>query len=604
MKKIVFLLAIVALAVYFNSLGHSFVWDDRLTIIDNDLITHVKYIPKLFATDLYHSHAEKFSAGHSNYYRPVQALTFLIDYHIWKLNPFGFHLTNLLLHFANSLLVFMTVFFICRSRITSLFTSMLFLVHPVQTGAVDYLTGRSDILACLFLLSSFLSYLGHCSIISDEKLAGGGGKPDSMFNLIAKRKGFFYPVSVFAFILALLSKEAVIIYPLILVFYDITYGRRVYMDQDMNRPPARLKRYSAYLLADAVYIALRLSVLNFTPEKRVFCGVEGVYTRLLTMCRTIMEYIALLIYPVNLHMEREVPLAASVFEPYTALSIAGFALLMFLTAASYRRSRAIFFGSAWFMVFLIPFSNIVPISAQMAEHWLYIPSIGFFLMMSVMFLKLQSLKVDLKFAVALFLILISFYSWKTIERNRDWRDDLSIYRATLSASSNKAKMFYNIGTVYGERGDPAEALKYYDYALKSGMEKPEVYTNIALACMELGDLGKAEKNFKKALKLDPAQPFSHNALGGLYEETGRDEAAIGEYKKAVEYYPLFYEAHTNLGILYDKMGEFDKAIYHFEAALSVRKDRPAYHNLGKAYYNSGDRGKAAEIWDEGGVFYH
>jgi len=601
MKKIVFLLAIVALAVYFNSLGHSFVWDDRLTIVNNDLITHVKYIPRIFTTDLYHSHAEKFALEHSNYYRPVQALTFLLDYHVWKLNPFGFHLTNVLLHFANSILVFVTVFFICRSRITSLFTSMFFLVHPVQTGAVNYLTGRSDILACFFLLLSFISYIGHCSIVNRGKLINREEKPDSIYNLIAKRQSLFYPISVFGFILALLSKEAVIIYPLILILYDFTFGGRVSLDKELNKLSARLRRYSAYLLVDAVYIALRLSVLNFTPGKKMFYSISGLNLQLLTMCRTFMDYIRLMVYPADLHMERDVPFASSIFEAYTALSLAGIAVLVFLMVVAYKRSRAMFFGIVWFITFLIPFSNIVPISAQMAEHWLYIPSVGFLLIAAIMLVKLQSLRVNFKYAIALFAVLISLYSWRTIVRNRDWRDDLSIYSATLKSSPKKAKMFYNIGTVYQERGDLYKALKSYYNAVDSGMEKSEVYTNIATANMRIGNRKEAERNFKIALERDPKQPFAHNGLGGLYEEAGLEDRAIAEYKKAVESYPQFYEAHVNLGILYNKRGDLRKAIYHFKEALSIRRDRSSYYNLGKAYYDAGDLEKAAAIWREGDV---
>ncbi|MDD5680029.1 MAG: hypothetical protein PHI59_02180 [Candidatus Omnitrophica bacterium] len=126
MKRIFLLLALITLAVYFNSLSNDFVWDDHFLIENNDFIKDLRYIPRIFTTDSYHSHAEKTGASHSNFYRPVQALSFMADYHIWKMNPFGFHLGNLLLHMANGILVFIAVFLICRCRPTSLFTSILF----------------------------------------------------------------------------------------------------------------------------------------------------------------------------------------------------------------------------------------------------------------------------------------------------------------------------------------------------------------------------------------------------------------------------------------------------------------------------------------------
>lgn len=602
MKKIILLLAIIALAVYFNTLNHSFVWDDHFTIVENDLITHIKYIPEIFTTDLFHSYAEKNATEHSNYYRPFQALSFLIDYHIWRLNPFGYHLSSILLHFVNGILVFIAVFFVCKSKMVSLFTSILFLVHPVQTGAVSYLTGRSDLLVCLFLLISFIFYVAHRSVTPlDCHADNSKNDTNSLPNLIANRKRTFYPLSLSAFILALLSKEVAMVFPLILIFYDIAYNRGNKPYSNGNRPAPFFRRYFPYLSIDAIYIALRLSVFNFTPEKKIFQGAYEIYNQLLTMCRTLMEYIGLLIYPTNLHMEREVPLVTSILRGEIILALVGVALLVFLTFVSYKRSRTIFFGIAWFIIFLIPFSNVIPINAMMAEHWLYMPSIGFFLIVSILFLKLQSIRINYNFVLAFFIFLTSFYSYKTIVRNRDWKDDFSIYFATLKSSPRKSKMYYNIGTAYDSRGLLKEAARFYRLAIDSGMDKAEVYTNLAIAYMELGSFREAEENFKRALALNPNEPFAHNGLGGLFEMMGLLDKAISEYKKALESHPDFYDAHVNLGVVCHMQGKFGESIYHFEKALFIKKDKASYYNLGYAYYRAGNLEKARKIWKEGGV---
>jgi tetratricopeptide (TPR) repeat protein len=519
MKKIILLLAIITLAVYFNTLGHSFVWDDHFTIEENDFITDVKYIPKIFVTDLFHSYAEKSGAEHRNYYRPIQTLSFLIDYHIWKMNPFGFHLTNVLLHLANGILIFIAVFLICKSRLISLFTSILFLVHPVQTGAVAYLTGRSDVLACFFLLGSFIFYVIYRSAT---------------------------PLSVLTFIFALLSKEIALIFPLILIFYDITYNRDRELYSGRNNLSLILKRYSAYFAVAAVYIALRLTIFNFTPGKKIFLEWRVIYNNLLTMSRTLMEYIWFLIYPSNLHMERSVPLATSVFEGDIALSLVGLACLIFLTFVCYKRWRTTFFGIMWFVIFLLPVSNVISLNALISEHWLYIPSIGFFLLISILFSKLQFIKFKYNFILALFILLAFLYSYKTVERNKDWKDDLSIYYATLKDSPRKDKMYYNIGTTYHSQGSLEEAAKFYRLAIDRGMKRAEVYTNLAVVYMELGRFKESEENFKKALALNPNDAFAYNGRGALFEKRGLIKKAISEYKKALECHPDFYDAHVNL----------------------------------------------------------
>lgn len=598
MKKIILLLAIITVAVYFNTLNNSFVWDDRFTIEENDLIKDIKYIPKIFITDLFYSYAEKNVAEHRNYYRPIQTLSFLIDYHIWRLNPFGFHLSNIFLHLANGILVFTAVFLICKSRIVSLFTSVLFLVHPVQTGAVAYLTGRSDILACFFLLISFIFYIRYRSTTPPDYLVDNDiSDSGSIVNFIAERKRLFYLISVSAFIIALLSKEVAVIFPLILIFWEETYKNHDKLPLEENRPLLFFKRYSMYFIIDILYIALRLSVFNFTPGKKIFQSTHDIYNQLLTMCRTLMEYIGLLIYPAHLHMEREVPLATSVFKIDIALSLAGIVFLLFLAFVFYKRSRTIFFGIAWFITFLIPVSNIIPINALMAEHWLYIPSVGFFVIISILFLKLQSIRINYNFILASFVLLASIYSYKTIVRNRDWKDDLSIYFATLKFSPKKAKLYYNIGTVYNSRGLMQDAVKFYKLAINNGMERAEVYTNLAIVYMQLGYFKEAEENFKSALALNPNDPFAHNGFGGLFEKMGLAEEAIREYKKAIECYPNFYDAHVNLGVVYDKQSKFREAISHFEKALSIRKNKASYYNLWYAYYKAGDFKKAREIWD-------
>ncbi|MEA3305621.1 MAG: tetratricopeptide repeat protein [Candidatus Omnitrophota bacterium] len=579
MKRIIFLLTITALAVYFNTLNHSFVWDDHFLIEENNAIKDIKYIPEIFSTDLYHSYAKNKAVEHSNFYRPIQSLSFLADYHIWKLNPFGFHLSNILLHLANGILVFIAVFVICKSMIVSLFTSVLFLVHPVQTGAVAYIAGRSDLLACFFLLISFILYAGRPSFFKEKE-------------------HFFRIGSLSAFVFALLSKEVAVIFPLILIFYDIAYKRNISF-----RMSAFLKKYSTYLFVDAAYIFLRLSIFNFTPEKNIFRGAAGISSQLLTMSRTFMEYIGLLIFPAGMHMERDVRIAVTALRGDIALSLAGLLALIFLAFISYRRSRSLFFGTAWFVIFLAPFSNIVPINALMAEHWLYIPSIGFFLITGIVLVKLRFTKVNYNFVLTLFILLTLFYSRAAILRNRDWKDDMSIYSATLRLSPKKGKMYYNIGNVYNSKGLFKDAVKYYNLAVNTGMKKTELYTNLAIVYTRLGCFREAEENFREAIELGPDNPFAHNGIGGLFEKMGLTNKAISEYKRAIESHPDFYDAYLNLGVIYGEKGDLKESTLYLERAFSIRKDAASYYNLGYAYYKAGNVDRAEALWRKSLVKY-
>ncbi|MBN1871484.1 MAG: tetratricopeptide repeat protein [Candidatus Omnitrophica bacterium] len=590
MKRIFLLLAFIAFVAYCNTLGHSFVWDDHFTIEENDLIRSVRNIPDIFKTDLFHSHAVKTATEHSNYYRPIQALSFLLDYHVWQLNPFGYHLTSVLLHVANGILVFMVVFLICKSRIVSMFTSILFLVHPVQTGAVTYLTGRSDVLACFFVLLSLFFYLLAFSFKNGSR---NRKKVRSLINSLARNREFFFWMSVLAFALALLSKETAVIYPLVLIAYELSFNRNVevYIKDRFSKP----YRYIPYVALDIAYIWLRLNRFNFTPAKHLFQNGKFVLANLLTMGRTLMEYISLLIYPTKLHMEREVLLITPNMRLDFMASILGFVFLAMLLIGAYKKSRTTFFGLVWFLLFLVPVSNIIPINALMAEHWLYIPSIGFFVVLSILLVRLPIMRSCYNLGLMALIAIMFFYSSKTILRNQEWQDDLSIYFATLRDSPRKAKMCYNIGTVYYSKGDLEQAIKYYDMAIQYGIKKSDVYTNLGVAYMSKKAFDEAEFNFNKALKINPKDHFAYNGLGGLYEMKGNLEKAVEYYNKAISVHPDFYDSHVNLGVVYDELDDNERSIEHFRRAFEIKRDGVSFLNLARSYEKAGFMDKAEQL---------
>ncbi|MDD5680028.1 MAG: tetratricopeptide repeat protein [Candidatus Omnitrophica bacterium] len=440
------------------------------------------------------------------------------------------------------------------------------LVHPVQTGAVAYISGRADLLACFFILLAFIFYIGF------EQKA-------------------YRALSLITFVLAILSKEIAIVFPLALIIYDIIYKKASFLS-------GVLKRYSGYLAVVIVYIGLRLMVFDFTPAKETVVPGGDIIARIMTMWRILTEYLCLLIYPSNLHMEREIPVVASAFSGEPVLAVAGFICALFLTVTAYKKSRTVFFGIAWFLLFLIPVSNIVPINALMAEHWLYIPSIGFFLAVSALLTRLTDKKAVYIFVMTLFIIVALLYGFKSAARNKDWKNDLSIYSSTLKFSPKKARIYYNLGTAYGARGLLENAVKYYNLAIEKGMKESVVYANLAITYTELGRYKEAEDAFCSAIALNPDNPFAHNGLGGLYEKMNLKEKAMDEYKKVLISHPDFYEANVNIGALYGEKGEHRKALYYFKKAFSVKKDKASYYNLGYAYYKSGDREKAKETWEE------
>src|SRR3989338_6713361 len=178
--KAILLILVLSVITYFNAFANRFVWDDRALIIENELIRDWKHIPQIFTNELYRTSAPV------SFYRPIQTLSCLFDYSIWHLNPYGYHFTNLFIHIVNGILVYFLVLLSLldnnKQYPIALFTALLFIVHPVHVQAVTYISGRADLLACLFLLIAFILFM----------------KGETFLSRI---------VSSLSFIFALLSKE-------------------------------------------------------------------------------------------------------------------------------------------------------------------------------------------------------------------------------------------------------------------------------------------------------------------------------------------------------------------------------------------------------------
>lgn len=398
MKKAVLLLAIVTLAVYYNTLHYPFTGKDAATVAENDLIKDPAHIPLLFMTDFYYSYAGKTGCPHINYYRPILSLSYMLDYFIWRMNAFGYRLTNILIHYANGFLVFLIVFGISKSIIISLFTSTLFLVHPVQAGAVAYISGRADSLACLFIVGALVLYVASSSY--------GGG-----------RRRICYPFSLLVFAMALMTKEVAVLFPLLLLLYDATYAKK-----GLIRAPRKyLARYAPFLMILAVYIILRCTVLNFAPQMPLLVDPSAMASNFLTMANTVMTYVSILILPTNLSLDNDITHMKSVHDPGGGLLVIGFASLIFLVLMMLRRRKISFFGFLWFLLFILPVSNIVRVHPEIIDQWFYIPSIGFFLMMSVFILRAsEARRANYQMMLTIFIILAFMYGFQTIRYSRNW----------------------------------------------------------------------------------------------------------------------------------------------------------------------------------------
>ncbi len=637
MRKYILIIILVGLAVYANSAFNGFVWDDEFLVSANPSIMSWNYTWIHFVLDLYHSF--------SNYYRPVQMITYMIDFSFWRLNPFGYHLTNILLHALLSAIFFLFLFLISKDRRIAFVGAALYAVHPANTGAVAYVAGRADILTAIFMLLTLIFFDAHFKAASSKKAAG------------------YYIVSLFSFLLALLSKEVAVIIPVLIFFYRIFFIDALAVAR--SREVIKFHYISWFLIITGVYLILRSHALNF-QELGLFESKYTLYSRLLTFLETLMIYIGIIFFPVDLHMERSIDYAASFWDKGVLFSLVGVLLLSWAAIRIRKISKEACFGLIFFFILLLPVSNIFPMNSNMAEHWLYMPLMGVAISVSFLGIYLWDNKVVMRPLLAFFFVgYLVFFSYQTVDRNFDWENDLTIYSHTLKYSPGSIKMLNNLGNLYHNKkdfkkslefhtkaveanpdehrtrlnlgityedmGNPSEALRQYeiskdlrpDYAqaylhigniyLKNGdIEKSAVFFKIAVqydefsidARNKLGNIyfdkglyNKAKESYEKVLEIDPYVAGAHNNLANALSRLGEEDKAIEEYRKAIELEPENAEYLFNLGTEYGKEGIYDEAIEALKDAHRLRpRYIPALLNLGTAYFQKGNFASAEKEW--------
>jgi len=476
---------------YANSIHNQFIWDDEDFILKNSTIKDWHNWPRVFAEDMIHSARKA-----SNFYRPTQSLTHGVDYLLWKDRQEGHHATNIAFHCLTAIAIYLMLKGIFSKEL-SFFAALFFAVHPVQTEAVTYISGRSDPMAALFVVLAI--------ILFEKKLF----------------------MSCAFFILGILSKESALIAPFLLALYLLFRKGSI-------KP--YLKRILPFIFIMIFYSLLRVTILDFSrtvPENlpKPFFYVP-IYLRFSTFMKTLPVYFKILLWPFGLHMERDMDLAVSIFEPQALL---GFTMLIFAFFIAYslrKANRPLLFSAAWFFIAIFPNSNIIPINALIYEHWLYMPSLGFFITIG---LGLEALlkkgRVFKYISILLALAISLFYMWRTIERNKEWHDPISFYESTIKYMPNSVRLHNNLAMAYTESGRREDAIREYKRAIELGDYYPQTHYNLSNIYINKGDYVSAVEELKKSIEIDNNFLYSHESLAVIYLNQKR----FDEAKKEAEF---------------------------------------------------------------------
>jgi tetratricopeptide (TPR) repeat protein len=548
---IFFLLIItVGFTVYSNSLNNEFVWDDRLLIVDNQAIQDLRNIPTLFTKNIAFG-----TSNDSNYYRPLQTLSYALNFAIWKLDRRAYHLTNIVIHILAAMLLFYLVQLLFSNQAVSLLSALLFISHPIHTSAVAYISGRADPLVALFILCSVIFYIRYAQ----------------------KEKRVFYFFSLSAYLCALLSKEIGLVVPLLLLAYDCLYK---------NPKRTALKKHLPFFSLGLIYIILRKTVLNF-PATKSFVEEASFFQRIPLIFKSLYMYFGKLLIPLNLHMEHQ-----SVLPPFGELQVIlglVIASMLVLLAIIYRKKQALIsFAVFWFLINYLPVSNIYPLQVAFAEHWIYTPSLGLFILAAWSITKLcDSGRVIRWFVCAALGFLVTGNLYLTRMQNQYWRTPETFYQRTLFYAPHSAKIYFRLALLDLRKGRADRAIENLERAIEISPNSVISYENLVASYIEKGRPDKAIDICESALKIEPDSDILHNNLGVAYLAKGLNDKALSAFKKALSLNPKNATAHNNLGRTYANIGKKKKALAAFKKAIAIEPNLAiAHNNLARTYYEA------------------
>ena len=574
-KQTIHLIALIILAAlaFSNTLGNDFIWDDKDLIVSNKYVRNLAQAPFLFTP----AYWKYYHPGTKGVYRPITALTFALDYALWKLKPFGYHLTNLLFQIANVILIYFLARRLLNSQkergeVKSFFgylidpafmAAVFFALHPIHTESVAWIKNRSDIFSLFFFLAALCFFIRH---ITANKPHKGIGQ---------------YVLALFCFGLGLLAKEMAITLPAVLLAFIFCF---VPADRRGSCVVKTLPFFGLALIYFIFGRSISASLASAAPAPAI-----SFYTHILIVVKTLGYYATLLTFPIRLNAERIFSIPHTFYEPAVFLSAVFGLILLVMAVKTFTASRAAGFAWLWILLTISPAANIIFIANRpIAEQRLYIPSVGFCIILAMLLNKTYTLPGEgraegtlRKLSIIFYIILVTLYFSVTFIRNQDWRDSLTFWTKTAQSSPTSDRANYNLGTAYLYARNWDKAILFYKRAIALGLD---VYNNLANAYCLSGNSQEAIATFKKAIEFNPGFVDAYNNLGIVYQALGETEEAISLYKKAMEINPDHPSAYNNLGTIYESLEKYEEAIACYQSALERNlQSAEVYYNLGNAY---------------------
>jgi len=596
---IILLLCLITISVYWQVGNHDFInFDDPQYVTENSII-QAGFSRK--------STLWAFTTIHAGFWIPLTWLSLMLDFQLYGLNPGGYHLTNLLLHLVNTILLFLVLKRMTKARWQSAFVAALFAIHPLHVESVAWVVERKDVLSTLFWLLAMWAYLRY-----------------------VERPGIArYLLTFFAFALGLMAKPMLVTLPFVLLLLDYWPLMRLH-------PPPYVAANESSPNKTLIYGLPRGSLIGLVLEKAPLFALAAISSMITFFTQRSMEalrsihelpfmvrfanglvsyvkYIGKMIWPMNLavfypHPGRTLPVWQIVASGLllTCISIA------VMRAARNRPYLAV--GWLWYLGTLVPVIGLVQAGSQaMADRFTYVPLIGLFLIIAWgtpdLLNRMKYRRIIIAFSAGVLLVALMVSTWRQVHR---WSNSIMLWEHALTVTQNNYLAHNHLGTaligrerldeaidhfsealrinpdyiesrnkmgvLLVEQGRLEEAATHLSRALEQVPDDAVVNNNMGVLLVEQGNLDKALVYFSKALKSNPDYSLAHNNMGDALARMGKPEEAISHFHQALKAEPGYLDAHKKLGTLLFRQMRFDEAIYHYRKVLEQKADLPEVHN--------------------------
>lgn len=574
---------LVTFLVYSPALKNQFTnWDDDLYVTKNNTITSISI-----------NELGKFSENFVGNFHPLTMVSLALDYHFFELDPFGYHLKNLLFHLLNTLLVFVFIHQLSgENKFVSLFTALLFAIHPMHVESVAWVAERKDVLYTFYFLLGLLLYQKYKKDI----------------------KIVYLLASAVAFLLSTLAKSAAVVFPVVLILIDYYESRKFTFKLIAEKIP---------FFAWSVYIGVL--ALHTQSQSNALGDFEfySLFERFRFAAYGFINYSVKFLVPFNLSSFHPYPDKNALPPEYNLALLAALFLLVFMILKG-RKIKWLVFGTLFYAVTVALVLQFITVgNAIIAERYTYVPYIGAGFIYATFITNLLEKKSNKNVTNVLYFFVgvqILYFMVQTNIQTKVWFDSISLwnnviekypdesgaysnlghhyrtlnnydmalknYNIAIQKDNKNSKAFSNRGKVWFDRGEFQKALSDYNASIAIDNKDATTYANRGATYGMLNDLEKSMEDLSKALELDPTNSNALKNRSVIYYQLGDFEKNIADCKKYLELFPNDADMVNQIGLSYNRLQDFENALLYVNQAIQMNPNAGAYFANRSMVYNA------------------